>query len=137
MFWFVILLVVLGAGFYLYSKLKKIEEEILAEQEAAQRARQQERQSPPQPSPEKQSAISKPASKPPAASQSASPEATSLAEQLLRTVREQPGIKQTELYPLFSTTPKRTLQYTLRELTDAGRIRREKQGNSFLLHPDD
>jgi hypothetical protein len=136
MFWFVILLLVLGGAFYLYAKLKKIEQEILAEQEAEKEARKRElreqtaRDSGNLPEDKQQTPQARSA-----ADEDTEEDSAGLAEQLVRTVTEQPGIKQTALYPLFGHVPKRTLQYTLRELTDAGRLKREKIGNSFLLYP--
>lgn len=132
MVWFVILLLVLGGGFYLYTKLKKIEQEILAEQEAEKQARQQQLRVQTAETSGNLAADEQPS---PAGPTDDEEDSSRLAEQLLRAVTQQPGIKQTALYPMFDAVPKRTLQYTLRELTDAGRLKREKIGNSFLLYP--
>ena len=132
MVWFVILLLVLGGGFYLYTKLKKIEQEILAEQEAEKQARQQQLREQTAETSGNLAADEQPS---PAGPVDDEEDSSQLAEQLLRAVTQQPGIKQTALYPMFAAVPKRTLQYTLRELTDAGRLKREKIGNSFLLYP--
>ena len=135
MFWFVVLLLVLGGAFYLYSKLKKIEQEILAEQEAEKEARQQELRSQAAAADSKVAEDNKTPQVGSADEEAGEEDSADLAEQLIRAVAQQPGVKQTALYPLFNHVPKRTLQYTLRELTDAGRLKREKIGNSFLLYP--
>jgi len=131
MFWFIVLLLVVGAGFYFYQKLISIEREIHAEQEAYSVALQKAEKTPEEvpeakdPDPENT----------PTAVIPEQDELTSLAEMICAEVNKQRGIKQTDLYPLFSATNKKQLQRLIKKLADNGRLRREKQGNSYLLYP--
>ncbi len=131
MFWFIILLLVVGAGFYFYQKLISIEREIYAEQEAYSAALQKAEKLPEDVPAEKDSNSEKSSS----AVTSERGEPTSLAEMICAEVNKQAGIKQTDLYPLFADTGKKQLQRLIKELTDDGRLRREKQGSSYLLYP--
>ena len=61
--------------------------------------------------------------------------AEGLEERLLQQVTAQPGMKQTEFYPLFPDEDRRVLQATLLSLDKAGKIRREKDKGTYLLYP--
>lgn len=134
MFWFIVLLLVVGAGFYFYQKMKSIEREIYAEQKIAPVSDPvaQDAEKPPLDVPQatvfdtetKLSAVV------PEESETATLEASILAE-----VAKQPGLKQTDLYPLFAATNKKQLQRLLKEMADEGRLKREKESRTFLLYP--
>lgn len=136
MFWFIVLLLILGAGFYFYQKLMVIEREIRAEQENDLFAQQESKS--PEVVDEVQDSVLQPASEPqkvtdkPAVLQGDD----ALDVMLLEQIRQQPGIKQTELYSLFPDAGKKQLQQLLKEMNDTGRINREKQGSSYLLFPN-
>ena len=134
MFWFIVLLLFVGAGFYFYQKMMTIEREIRAEQkiEKAHISATQE--------PEKRqeetsqnTVFDSEISPAPVAPERA--EASTLEETISVEVTKQPGIKQTELYPLFANTNRKQIQKLIKEMADKGVLRREKQGSSFLLYP--
>lgn len=134
MFWFIVLLLFVGAGFYFYQKMMTIEREIRAEQkiEKAHIAAVQEPDKRMEETPQKTvfDSETSPAPVVPERAETSSLEATIFAK-----VTEQPGIKQTELYPLFAATNKKQLQQSIKKMADKGVLRREKQGSSFLLYP--
>lgn len=138
MFWFIILLLVVGAGFYFYQKLIAIEREIHAEQQAYTAALQKVEKVPEEvpdvkePAPEKEDPASETAPTPVVTEKG---EPISLEEMIYAAVNKQAGIKQTDLYPIFSATGKKQLQRLIKKLADDGRLRREKQGSSYLLYP--
>ena len=140
MFWFIVLLLLAGAGFYFYQKLMVIEREIRADQDAEKAAEQsgpvvattpvaaqETTDDPVIVTPEVEKMTSR-----------AAPVADtdmSLEDEVLAAVANLPGIKQTELYASFTDVDKKQLQQMLKELDDAGKIRREKKGSSYLLYP--
>ncbi len=138
MFWFVVVLLIVGAGFYFYRKMMTIEREILAEQEAergpAEKAepdrpvkKEEAFNDPPIVTPEVEKMVAK--AEPVAA------EPLSLEEEILTAVENLPGIKQTELYGSFADVDRKQLQKLLKELGDDGRLTREKRGSTYLLYP--
>ena len=131
MFWFIVLLLFVGAGFYFYQKMMTIEREIRAEQET-EKIHVTATDSPENKSMDTpQNTIFDSESSPPVvATEISSQEETVLAE-----VTKQPGLKQTELYSIFADTNKKQLQKMIKEMTDRGVLRREKQGSSYLLYP--
>ena len=134
MFWFIILLLFVGVGFYFYQKMMTIEREIRAEQETekAHNAAAQKPEKRPEETPQNtvfDSEVS------PAPVESEMPESTTIEETILAEVTRQPGTKQTELYPRFASTSKKQLQQLIKEMADKGILRREKQGSSYLLYP--
>lgn len=140
MFWFIVLLLLAGAGFYFYQKMMEIEREIRAEQDAGQASA---------------GGAASPASKPepvqdePSDSQIVTPEvdkmttkvvpvadaSLSLEDEILAAIKNLPGVKQTEIYASFADVNKKQLQQLLKELADGGKINREKKGSSYLLYP--
>ncbi|MEA3362759.1 MAG: hypothetical protein U9Q61_05750 [Thermodesulfobacteriota bacterium] len=130
MFWFIVLLLFVGAGFYFYQKIISIEREIQAEQEMtlAQNNATQKSEKPPEEAPQATVFDSKESS-PPAA------ESSTLEDSILAEVTRNPGLKQTDLYPLFSDTNKKQLQRLIKEMADNGRLKREKKSSSYLLYP--
>ncbi|MDA3903038.1 MAG: hypothetical protein PF441_06270 [Desulfuromusa sp.] len=134
MFWFIVLLLVVGAGFYFYQKMMTIEREVRAEQEmekvqtpAAQEPKKQQEKIP--------KATVFDAGNSLAAVVPETSDPTTLKGAVLAEVTKQAGMKQTELYPLFAETSKKQLQHLLKEMADDGILRREKQGSSYLLYP--
>ncbi len=136
MFWFIVLLLVVGAGFYIYQKMMAIEREIRAEQEMEE-GHVQVSQTTVDNSEESSSTtiFDSESSSAPVESESESGKATSLEDAILAEVIRQPGIKQTELYPLFADVNKKSLQQRVKVMTDRGGLRREKKGSSYLLYP--
>jgi hypothetical protein len=131
MFWFIVLLLVVGAGFYFYQKLISIEREIHAEQEVYN-ASLQKVEKVPEGVPVAKDADSENMS---SVVTTENGEPISLEEMICVEVNKQGGIKQTDLYPLFSATNKKQLQRLIKGLADDGRLKREKQGSSYLLYP--
>lgn len=62
-------------------------------------------------------------------------EAMSLEDEILAAVTNLPGIKQTELYDSFTDVERKQLQKLIRDMDEAGKLKREKQGTSYLLYP--
>ncbi|WP_321370307.1 hypothetical protein [uncultured Desulfuromusa sp.] len=130
MFWFVFLLLLLGAGFYFYQKMMSIEREIRAEQEAEGGSAAQVQE------PEK-SSVDLPEMKPfdkDNNSATTTPEQTAAEKVIISAVTKSPGTKQTDLYVLFPDTGRKQLQQTIKNMADNGVLRREKQGSSYLLY---
>lgn len=153
MFWFVVLLLIAGAGFYFYQKLVTIEREIRAEQKA-EKARATGGQTvaagapSPQPKPlqtdtsvgteevpDDPPIVSSEVKKMAAKAAPVPDEGMNLEDEVMAAVNNLPGIKQTDLYTSFPDVDRKKLQQLLRELAGAGRLRREKVGSSYLLHP--
>ncbi len=134
MFWFIVLLLFVGAGFYFYQKIISIEREIQAEQEMslAQSTATQKPEKRLEESPHETVFDSTESDSPvvPLASES-----SSLEESILAEVTRQPGLKQTDLYPLFAATNKKQLQRLIKEMADNGRLKRERKSSSYLLYP--
>ncbi|OEU72255.1 MAG: hypothetical protein BA864_10815 [Desulfuromonadales bacterium C00003093] len=133
MFWFILLLLLAGAGFYFYQKMMTIEREIRAEQEV-EMAGDTMAQEP--------VVVEDVASETAAAVVEKKEEASAgeieparVEEKVLAAIAKQPGIKQTELYTIFSAENKKQLQRVLKEMADNGQLKREKEGSSYLLFP--
>ena len=62
-------------------------------------------------------------------------ETLSTEGEILAAVKNLPGIKQTDLYRSFSDVDKKKFQQTVKKLADAGTLKREKQGSSYILFP--
>ena len=119
MFWFVILLLIVGGCFYLYQKLMEIEREIRAEQEMEQPVVKVETKkdasddaedvvNPPIVSPEVENLVAK--------AETVADESLSLEDEILGAVKNMPGLKQTELYESFADVNKKRLQQLLKEM---------------------
>ena len=141
MFSFIVLLVVIGASFYFYQKLTALEQEIRAEQARARAAA-----APPLESP-KSSVDSSPhtifdevetpsgaVAEAPSESAAVTAEGGGLEKAIIAEVAKNPAMKQTELYQVFPETDRKQLQTLVKELADGGKIKRQKQGNSYLLY---
>ena len=131
MFWFIVLLLCIGAGFYFYQKMMSIEQEIRAEQELekANSPAVQEPKKHPEESPkttifdsENDLAV-------------VIQEPVTIEETILAEVLKNPGLKQTDLYQLPVETSKKQMQKLLKEMADNGKIKRGKKGSSYLLYP--
>ena len=132
MFWFIVLLLFVGGGFYIYQKLMAIEREIRLEQEAEQQQMSLSQAAEPDP-------LSGGQTVRPETSADLEPSehmpSTSVAGGIMAAVASKPGIRQTELYMHIKEIDKKRLQQTLKEMADRGQIRREKKGSSYLLYP--
>jgi len=134
MFWFIVLLLFVGAGFYFYKKIISIEREIQAEQEMAlaQNTAAQKSEKLPEEAPQTSAFDPKESASPVSPITS---ESSNLEESILAEVTKQPGLKQTDLYPLFADINKKQLQRLIKKMADNGRLKREKKSSSYLLYP--
>ena len=149
MFWFIALLLLVGAGFYFYQKMMAIEQEIRAEQEAEQPApsvsepvKEKEQEPAPEPEPEVAQddepdphVVTPEVEKMTAKADPVADEALSLEDEILAAVENLPGMKQTEIYESFTDVSKKQLQQLIKDMADSGKLKREKKGNSYLLYP--
>lgn len=135
MFWFIVLLLLAGGGFYVYSKLREMERQIRAEQEREKELAQQ------------QSVVATETTAP-AAQQDASPMAATATvpaaastaadtdeQKILAAVQRQPGIVQSELYALLPAMSKRQQQQLIKQLADDGKLKRKAHRSSYQLYP--
>jgi CHASE3 domain sensor protein len=145
MFWFIVLLLLAGAGFYFYQKMMAIEREIRSEQEADSGAAQvvaKSAQGGGTPEPEvveqkvSESTIVTPeVEKMTTKAEPVADDSSSLEDEILAAVKNLPGIKQTELYTSFADINRKQLQQMLKEMDENGKLKREKKGSSYLLYP--
>ena len=145
MFWFVVLLLLVGAGFYFYQKLTAIEAEIRAEQ-AAEKSEGTAPVAETRPQTETESqeeegivppVVTSEVKKMAAKVEPVADEGMGVEDEILAAVANLPGIKQTDLYESFPELDKKRLQQLIKELADSGRLARYKQGSSYLLYPTD
>lgn len=129
MYWFFILLLLalIGFGYYVYQRLIEVEKEIRADQRAL--AEEVDTQSPvqspsPVPEPQEESII-----------KVAVAGTDDLTGRILGQVKEAPGLSQADLYGQFPDEDRRDLQKLLRKLDQQKQLRREKKGNSYRLYP--
>ena len=134
MFWFIVLLLFVGAGFYFYQKMMAIEREIRAEQEAGNihvtttaSPESQTMETPQNTIFDSESSSS--------VDVTDTVESISMEDAVIAEVTKQPGLKQTELYLVFTDISKKQLQKLIKDMTDRGVLKREKQGSSYLLYP--
>ncbi|WP_029917624.1 hypothetical protein [Pelobacter seleniigenes] len=131
MFGFLILLLVLGGGFYFYQRLKALEAEIRAEQATATPSPSHSDDASPKAEP------ARPAGQVhPLVVERAEQTPASAEEIVLAAVRKNPGLRQTDLYGQVATLGNRQLQVLLKEMAEQGRLQRKKQGSSYLLFPE-
>lgn len=129
-FWFLLFLVVVAGGIYLYQRLLSIEQEIRQEHKAqAEEVKEEEIviKTPPVVEPIKEGVDS-------TASDEVD-EPVSLEESLLTVINDLPGLLQTELYALFPDSERKKLQALLLKLDRKGLIRREKKNSSYRVFP--
>jgi hypothetical protein len=128
MFWFVLLLFVLGGGFYFYQRMLALEQEIRAEQEREKELQAKQVN--------QETAAAAPRNEEPERTVAAADNpATEIAENpILQFVCAHPGVVQADLYADIPQLNKKQAQQMIRELVDAGKIRRERLGSSFKLY---
>ncbi len=140
MFCFIVFLLLVGAGFYFYQKLKAIEAEIRAERKdenvhcsvnqdtvvADSDNNVFEAES------ETDVVELEPTTE--TVSEPIEDEMTSTEVAIVAAVEKQSGMKQTALYPLFADISKKQLQQMIKDMNDKGLLRREKKGSSYLLY---
>ncbi len=134
MFWFILLLLLVGAGFYFYRKMMSIEREIRAEQEVEMASDTMAQEPVVVEDVESETAAAVVVEKKEETS-AGEIEPARVEEKVLAAIVKQPGIKQTELYTIFSAENKKQLQRVLKEMADNGQLKREKEGSSYLLFP--
>jgi len=130
MFWFIILLLVVGTVFYFYQKMMAIEREIRAEQGAED----EHVSAAPEPEPRTDDFLKTSAFDKESNSAAVISEQITIEETIISAVVKSPGIKQTDIYLLFADTGKKQLQKIIKNMADNGVLRREKQGSSYLLY---
>ncbi len=127
LFFILLLIALIAAGYYVYRRLLEIEREIRAEQRAlVDEDDSSSVEAEPAPAPAVQEA---------SAGNETPNSGRELSEAILQRVEENPGLTQTELYANFPGKDRRDLQKILRELDQQGQLRREKKGTSYRLHP--
>jgi hypothetical protein len=129
MFWLVLLLILLGGGFYFYQRMVALEHEIRAEQEREKE--QQENQG------NEEISVAAPLKKEspqPTTETPVEPPAEVVENPVLRIISAQPGVVQSDLYTDLPQLNKKQVQQMVRELVDAGKIKRERLGSSFKLY---
>ena len=131
MFGFLILLLVLGGGFYFFQRLKALEAEIRAEQAAATTSPPHNDKTQTKAEPDRSGGQVHPL-----VIERAEPTPESPEEIVLAAVRKNPGLRQTELYGQVAALGNRQLQVLLKEMAEQGRLQRKKQGSSYLLFPE-
>ncbi|PLX92202.1 MAG: hypothetical protein C0621_09965 [Desulfuromonas sp.] len=131
MLWFLLFIVLIGAGFYFYQELLTIQREIREEQQAALESEAEVVADKAVPAAEEEAGEADENAAEPAVVE----EEPTLEGALLKAVSAAPGLLQSEIYPEFPDYTRKQLQQALRKLEDAGALRREKQGSSYLLFP--
>ncbi len=129
MFWFVLLLILLGLGFYFYQRMVALEQEIRADQ-AREKEQQQTDQRSEEPAPFKEAS----APRTPESAAPVEPAAGVVENPILRLICSQPGVVQSAVYAELPQLNKKQAQQMIRELVDAGKIKRERLGRSFKLY---
>lgn len=126
LFFILLLIALIVAGWYVYQRLLAIEREIRADQRALATEKAASENSPA--APVKTETV-------PAATVDTEESTAGLTEKIMLVVENSPGMKQTELYAEFPEEDRRDLQKLLRELDDQGCLQREKKGSSYCLYP--
>jgi hypothetical protein len=130
MLWFITILLIVGAGFYFLQRMATVKQETRVEQQIGKTTAKAEEHLP-----EVSGNTLADSENDLAAVIPETAEATALKEAVLAEVIKRPGMKQTELYPFLADINKRQLQKLIKEMADSGVLRRDKQGNSYLLYP--
>ena len=138
MFCFIVFLLLVGAGFYFYQKLRAIEAEIRAERkdesvhcpvsQGSVAANAEKNVF------EAEATVVVSEAKPKVDSKSINAEIAGNEAAIIAVVKKQAGMKQTELYTLLADINKKQLQQTVKDMADNGVLRREKKGSSYLLY---
>ena len=133
MFWFILFLVVLGAGFYFYQRMTTLERQIRVEQ-ALEKERQDSELSTTTPATEVASA---PVTTSKTASASIPPGDQSVdkgQDPVLMAIHSQPGVLQADIYDQLPQFNRRQIQQMIRQLVEDGKVRREREGSSYQLY---
>ncbi|PLX79424.1 MAG: hypothetical protein C0615_02380 [Desulfuromonas sp.] len=114
--WFIVVLLLAGAFFYAYHVLTQMEREIRAEIGDDESASEpvKEEMSPPSKS-------------------EGQIEADDPSEMILKVIRENPGISQTDLYPYLEGFEKKSIQKLLLNYDRSGKVLRERSGSTYTL----
>ena len=127
LFFILLLIAFIAAGYYVYQRLLKVEREIRADQHALVEEDDSVIKSdlePVAPEPAQKVAESDPIA-----------EDVGLNDQIMLVVEASPGLAQAEIYDKFPGTDRRELQKLLRQLDQTGQLRREKKGSSYRIYP--
>ena len=128
LFFILLLLALIASGYYIYQRLLKVEREIRADQRALV-----DEDDSPGIEPDAETAAPEPG---PVVDETDAPlEEVGLKGRIMLAVEGSPGLAQTELYAKLPDEDRRELQKLLRELDQAGSLRREKKGSSYRLYP--
>jgi len=130
MFWFVLLLILLGGGFYFYQRMVALEQEIRAEQEREKVQQASQRVKETSVAVSIENVPGQPAME--AAATDGSDDEVYIP--ILRLIDARPGFVQSDIYSELPRLNKKQVQQIIRELVDAGKIRRERLGSSFKLY---
>ena len=135
MFWFVLLLILMGGAFYFYQRMRALEQQIRADQALEKERQQSQQQKANVPG---SSAVSEASEK---SAPVVEPESTTSGGQsvdsrqpVISAIQSQPGVLQTDIYGQLPQLSKRQVQQLIRQLTDEGKIRRERSGSSYQLY---
>ncbi len=131
MFCFIVFLLLVGAGFYFYQKLKAIETEIRAERKDEDVHCSVNQDSVVADS-DNNVFETEPVTE--ADPDPIEDKIASIEVSIIAAVEKQSGMKQTELYSLFADINKKQLQQTVKDMADKGLLRRDKKGSSYLLY---
>jgi uncharacterized membrane protein len=146
MLWFIVLLLVLGGGFYVYYKLKEIEQQIRDEQAQEKEKTQQEQQQPSElgssasgdshvAAKSAAASVAKPVTETEEQQAGDKPAVSAPEAAILESIQNQPGIVQSDLYPQFPAMNKKRLQELIKRMADEGNITRESYRSSYRLYP--
>lgn len=127
LFFILLLIAFIVAGYYIYQRLLKVEREIRADQRAL--VDEDDSVIEPDVVPVPPKSVLK------VADSDALLEAVGLKEQITSVVEGSPGLAQVEIYDKFPDENRRELQKLLRQLDQGGQLRREKKGSSYRIYP--
>lgn len=113
----IVLFLLVGGGFLAYRYLKALEAEIRAEIESPEK--------PESAGEDKSVSYTSPGTEQETASE--------LPERILQSIKTRPGILQKDFYSLLGDVDKKILQQELQDLDRAGRIIRNRSGNTYRL----
>ncbi len=127
LFFILLLIAFIAAGYYVYKRLLKIEREIRADQHALVDEDDSVIESDIEP------ISSEPAQK--VEDSDVLSKDIGLNDQIVLVVEGSPGLAQAEIYDKFPDKDRRELQKLLRQLDQSGQLRREKKGSSYQIYP--
>ena len=133
MFWFILFLVLLGAGFYFYQRMTALERQIRAEQ-ALEKEHQQAQQPGTASGAGPVSGAEKTSRTVPASTASDEQSVDTAQDPVFSVIHSQPGVLQADIYDQLPQFSKRQTQQMIRQLVKDGKIRRERTGSSYQLY---